>query len=147
MWTPRTFAAVVLLSSLLAPSAEAGSGWYLLAPPMVTRDGDARDFDIEAPLHKWSQVGAFDTAKGCADDQGETIQKVLQLPSTAQLLAGRRPQSTGTTGGAILAGVLVSVCVRSDDPRLLLHGENESMDDRYARNYFGVMWPPSSRRH
>ena len=147
MWTPRTLTAVVLFSSLLAQSAEAGPGWYLLAPPMVTRDGDSRDFDIEAPLHTWSQVGAFDTAKECADDQEKTIQKVLRLPSTAQLLARPRPQSTGTTGGAILAGMLVSVCVRADDPRLLLHGENESMDDRYARNYFGVMWPPSSRRH
>jgi hypothetical protein len=147
MWTPRTFAAVVLVSSLLAQSAEGGSGWYLLASPMVTRDGDSRDFDIDAPLHKWSQVGAYDTAKECADDQGKTIQKVLQLTSTAQLLARPRPQSTGTTGGAILAGMLVSVCVRSDDPRLLLHGENESMDDRYARIYFGVMWPPSGRRH
>src|SRR5919109_483430 len=133
MWAPRTLAAVVLVSSLVAQSAEAGSGWYLLAPPMVTRDGDSRDFDIDAPLHKWSQVSAFDTAKECADDQGETIQKVLQLPSTAQLLARPRPQSTGTTGAAILAGMLASVCVRSDDQRLLLHGENESMDDRYAR--------------
>ena len=146
MWRPRTLAAVVLVSSLLAQSAEAGSGWYLLAPPMATRDdGDARDFDIEAPLYKWSQVGAFATAKECADDQGKTIQKVLQLPSTAQLLARPRPQSTGTTAGAILAGMLVSVCVRSDDSRLLLHGEN--VDDRYARNYFGVMWPPSGRRY
>jgi len=147
MWTPGTLSAVVLVSSLLAQSAEAGSGWYLLAPPMVTWDGDARDFDIEAPLPKWSHVAAYDTAKECADDQEKTIQKVLRLPSTAQLLARPRPQSTGTTGGAILAGMLVSVCVRADDPRLLLHGENESMDDRYARNYFGVMWPPSSTRH
>ena len=55
--------AFYLLTS--AATAYAG-GWYLLAPPWRTEIKEGEDeFDTLAPLTRWEQKGACDTARTC----------------------------------------------------------------------------------
>jgi len=52
-------------------------GWYLMLPPM-TGTGAEWTVDINAPIAKWEQSGAYDTAQSCEDDwkKGRTGRKV-----------------------------------------------------------------------
>jgi len=51
---------------LAAPAVTDAQGWYLIAPPWRTAiTADQDEFDTNAPLTKWEQMGAFDTARMC----------------------------------------------------------------------------------
>ena len=56
---------VGLFAGLAAPVV-AGSGWLLLVPPEVPGHGEGgTKFEVHAPLARWRQVQAFDTAREC----------------------------------------------------------------------------------
>jgi hypothetical protein len=53
---------------VLAAPVVAGSGWLLLAPPELPGHGEGgTKFEVHAPLDRWTQVRAFDTARECED--------------------------------------------------------------------------------
>ena len=60
-------ATLIVAFSLLASAAPAyAEGWYLLAPPWRTEIKEGEDeFDTMAPLTRWEQKGAYDTARTC----------------------------------------------------------------------------------
>jgi hypothetical protein len=60
-------ASLLLALSLLTSAATAyAEGWYLLAPPWRTSIKEGEDeLDTMAPLTKWEQTGAYDTARNC----------------------------------------------------------------------------------
>ncbi len=43
-------------------------GWLLMAAPMVGPDRAHQTADTDAPLTRWKQVEAFDTARACEDE-------------------------------------------------------------------------------
>lgn len=50
----------------LATPVVAGSGWVLLEPPEALRQGEGGTKpEVSAPLTRWRQVEAFDTAQAC----------------------------------------------------------------------------------
>jgi hypothetical protein len=99
-----------------------GQGWYLLTPPMK---GDpwgcasqkpkavercARlSIDQDAPLARWGQLGAFDTAGSCEDGRGEMIGRV-----TTRIDLDKADVDTWVT----ILKTIQSQCVATDDPRL-----------------------------
>jgi hypothetical protein len=87
--------AALLLWAVATP-ADAGSGWFLLAPRMDDEDNIYPDL----PLSDWRQIGAFETALACQ----ATLDRI-------------------THGGFLRPKVekraLRSVCVPTDDPRLV----------------------------
>lgn len=66
------------LAVLVAPVV-AGSGWLLLAPPELARlvEGDTGSA-VNAPLDRWRQVQAFDTARECERSKNEEWSRELK---------------------------------------------------------------------
>jgi hypothetical protein len=60
---------LVLVGSFagLAAPVVAASGWLLLMPPEVPGHGEGGKFEVHAPLARWRQVQAFDTARECEE--------------------------------------------------------------------------------
>jgi hypothetical protein len=54
--------ALLLVVFLFAVPALAGKDWYLLSPPKIP---GVMEFDEKAPLKRWEQHGAFDSAEDC----------------------------------------------------------------------------------
>lgn len=102
---------VLILPLALAIEATAGSGWYLLRPP-VTSSTETGPYHVgyDKPLSKWSQQGAYDSAAECeaARSNGER---------EAKKVAER--DSKGGPLTATFVAALQAVCVASDDPRLV----------------------------
>lgn len=64
----RGLLGLILVGSFagLAAPVVAGSGWLLLKPPEVPGHGEGgTKFEVHAPLPRWRQVQAFDTAQVC----------------------------------------------------------------------------------
>jgi len=69
--------------AVLAGPVVAGSGWLLLAPPELPRLGDGDTmFAVNAPLDRWKQVQAFDTAKECERGKDEEWSHALKEVET-----------------------------------------------------------------
>jgi hypothetical protein len=56
---------IPLVALLFAVPAYAGQGWYLLVPPQVPTPQGSDRWLTEAPLKKWWQNRAFDSALAC----------------------------------------------------------------------------------
>ena len=55
------------------------SGWLLLAPPEIPGHGEgASGFNVNAPLDRWRQVEAFDTATGCESEKNNRFSQALK---------------------------------------------------------------------
>ncbi len=126
----------ILLATLcllaLATSASAETGWYLLAPPWrtVVRPGED-ELDTTAPLTKWEQKAAFDTALICENarvgiiqwlEKGENerldraAKSYLQHPSPDPFQTKEGQEYARQAFAAIQARA--SRCVSVSDPRL-----------------------------
>jgi hypothetical protein len=90
----------VLACLALWPSAAAAGGWYLLVPPVLKDEADGSlVVGLNAPLHAWTQYGAYDSAAECE----RVAERVHGMP------------------GVVLSGVALwawARCVASEDPRL-----------------------------
>ncbi|MGA9884041.1 MAG: hypothetical protein WBQ34_10010 [Candidatus Acidiferrales bacterium] len=73
-------------------------GWYLMVPPIVQKNGKYQ-YDYAAPLSKWTEEDAFDTASDCKEDR-ETLVKASK---------GWGTSATDTAQER---------CIATDDPRL-----------------------------
>jgi hypothetical protein len=105
---------------MLASAATAyAEGWYLLAPPWN---------DTNAPLMKWQQIGAFDTAQSCEHSKLGIIEGLEKrkehLESSGDgtsvddpLQTEERQEYLKLVAAAIRARA--SLCVSISDPRLL----------------------------
>ena len=66
MRAARTASLLVAFSLLTSATTAHAEAWYLLAPPWHTVIKESEDeLDTTAPLTKWEQVGAYDTARTC----------------------------------------------------------------------------------
>jgi hypothetical protein len=84
-------------------AAIALAGWYLMVPPW----SGPNQFDDAAPLKRWKQVGAYDSAGACERDKAHSV----------DFLSKDKALDTKTArfNAAIYASGL---CVDSNDPRL-----------------------------
>jgi hypothetical protein len=94
------------------------AGWYALAPPEAEVKGEMRYFPT-APLYRWSQERAFDSASEC---------EAWRAAEMAEVMAdfqrwGKEEDREGRLLFQIAQGRLrwipLMICVRSDDYRLL----------------------------
>src|ERR1700731_3924690 len=66
---------VLGLLALTASPAISADGWYLMAPPWHTATKPGEDeLDTTAPLVKWQQIRAFDTARACENARLAIVQ-------------------------------------------------------------------------
>ncbi len=72
---------VSLLVAALATPAVAGQGWYLLAPPL---EREGKRFMIEAPLSRYRQLGAFDSAAECEKVRVTSAPRSLKQSTPAE---------------------------------------------------------------
>ncbi len=132
----KRFACALVASMLcllaVATLAASAGGWYLLAPPWRTAISAGEDeLDTTAPLTKWEQMAAFDTAlicenskvgiiqrleKGDKDRLDRAAQSYLQHPSTNPL---QTKEGEDYARGVFAAErARASRCVSISDPRL-----------------------------
>src|SRR5262245_33332718 len=86
----RAISAVAVAAMALSTSmASAGTGWYLLRPPIVERE-DWYVPNQAAPLHVWEHAGAYDTAQTCeaavsrmSDTAFSKLKAWAPMPATA----------------------------------------------------------------
>ena len=100
----RMILAAILV--FLASPAYAGQGWYLMAPP--TKMNARLEVDIDAPLRKWEQRAAFDSADAC-----ERNLDMWRARATSGYQQVASPQNRYLMEFANFA-----LCIASDDPRL-----------------------------
>ncbi len=115
-------AAVTLLVTLAPYGADAGSGWYLLGPPIVRGDDGWRP-SADAPLRSWTQLGAFDTAAECEAEHSRVYDRAGRELNEAQAETKRIPAGPDRDFFEIarlmkIVTPLDSLCIVSDDPRL-----------------------------
>lgn len=113
---PRNVVAL-LLALLLPTSAMAGQGWYLLTPPQRLSPIETKvgDVDVAAPVYKWKQEQAFDTAQECERE------RIAARVKAATALRGFQQGNTNLVYKMqTLANLadLSAVCIATDDPRL-----------------------------
>jgi len=122
-------AALYLLTSASTAYAE---GWYLLAPPWRSAIKEGEDeLDTMAPLTKWEQMGAYDTARMCENyrlgiiqwlEKGEkerldrAAQSWLRRPGSDPLQTKEGEEYARSAFAALRARA--SLCVSISDPRL-----------------------------
>jgi len=95
---------LVLAVLLFSLPVYAGQGWYLMIPPAAGKGA----VDFEAPLRRWPQAAAFDTAKACEDS-------LRDLYTTAKA----NFQSVGSDENKRgIDSLTFARCIASDDPRL-----------------------------
>ena len=78
-------------------------GWYLMVPPWSSPG----HFNDNAPLRKWHQVGAYDSASECEQDMVRTVQHFQRDKALNS--------ATANFNAAIYAA---GQCIATDDPRL-----------------------------
>jgi hypothetical protein len=99
-------------------------GWYLLTPVPAGDTGYwGRLHDLifgaseYAPMSRWNQLGAFDTAEKC--DAAQTKEDDSTMESFSQTQEEKGKSKAETAVDAWKKGVGdESVCIASDDPRL-----------------------------
>jgi len=130
--TPRARQALSMLVLfgvlLVASSAEAGQGWYLLAQPwFIDTQTHETMFGSDFPPSQMAQLGAFESAKAC-----ETERVAQQEKATADAWAAAQALTKAQTfrwETKSFAASLASKtkqerwagtfrCIASDDPRL-----------------------------
>ncbi len=100
-----------IIAGLLIASgdAEAGARWYLLAPPMYATGEKAGSVEADAPLSRWWNVAAYDSASGCEAAKAKTRKEAVKILEDRILNDFNR---------ALWTAYLASQCTASDDPRL-----------------------------
>jgi hypothetical protein len=93
---------LALAATLFPRAAPAGQGWYLLEPPIRSH------VVLAAPLHMWTHVSAFDTAKDCEASLGERGTRAAQDSHDPSQQFRR----------AAIEAAVAGRCIASDDPRL-----------------------------
>ena len=127
-------ASVTLLGLVLSnPPVVRAQGWYLMAPPWRTTIKEGEDeLDTTAPLTKWEQKGAFDTARICEAAWLGIVQHLEKgdkerLDRAAESWLRQRPGSNplqtkeGEEYARYRFGAMQareSRCVSANDPRL-----------------------------
>jgi hypothetical protein len=117
---PALFASLVLASSCVAHSAEAG--WHLRQPPVARqkelRANHPRAFIhiTGAPVSRWYRIGVFDTVHECAAERERLL---AEIHDHVRL---RRDESPlwKSFNAASLSAMEASECIASDDPRSLM---------------------------
>jgi hypothetical protein len=126
---------LVFVALVIAPSASAASGWYLLVPPSSDFNEHAeylQGFKIldTKPLSQWWQQGAYDSASEC-----EAVKNTLlmtehsfysKLSENYIKAVGENKDSavlkhmryTTERANANVDAWTASRCIKSDDPRL-----------------------------
>ena len=90
-------------------------GWYLMMPPIKGNLPDLKT-DTDAPLSRWQQRGAYDTAKAC-EEKLEVLQGADGLTEAeSKLSAGKNV--TAKELQILSAPINYARCVATDDPRL-----------------------------
>jgi hypothetical protein len=120
MRAPALFASLVLASSCVAHSAEAG--WHLRQPPVARqkelRANHPRAFIhiTGAPVSRWYRIGVFDTVHECAAERERLL---AEIHDHVRL---RRDESPlwKSFNAASLSAMEASECIASDDPRSLM---------------------------
>lgn len=130
----RAISLILVLCPVLPASA--GAGWYLLQPPLrqgVTDEAILRDFpkwrdatkqelheiaplvmgDWDAPLHRWTHKGSFDTAAEC---EAVLIRLMKAAEAEEPELRRKYPDGYPTLKTTLL---MESRCIAPNDPRLL----------------------------
>ena len=97
--------AIVLAALFLAIPAFAGQGWYLLSPPKIPR---VMEFDEKAPLERWEQHRAFDSAEDCE----------RKLDGWRARAMDRFKLDGSIENKYLIGSAIFSRCIASDDPRL-----------------------------
>ncbi len=102
--------------------AKAGAGWYLLAPPQATRDGQALvGVNTQAPLSQWQAVASFDQARECEETRARWIDlgyKTLErAPKDVASRVARWDEPEQLAWSQALTDITVR-CIATDDPRL-----------------------------
>jgi hypothetical protein len=96
---------IILLLLLLFPaSVHSGCGWYLISPPPTGRG----TVDPEAPVTRWLQSNAFDTAKACDDYLIDSYTRAEAKFRSVASVENKRSFDSLT----------FARCIVSDDPRL-----------------------------
>ena len=118
----RRGAALFLLVGLLClvpGGTRAGTGWYLLMPPVYSGKGDRPYVARSTTLTEWDHVGSYDTAKAREEARAHS-KKAASMKYEAQLNRQRGDKALGDGGEAFTfwraAGD--SRCIASEDPRL-----------------------------
>lgn len=83
-------------------------GWYLMTPPHLS----PTEWDIDAPLSRWSVASEFDTAEDCKQTQETTFNEAFQAEHEYQ---ASHPEISDREA---LSQLPISQCVATDDPRL-----------------------------
>jgi hypothetical protein len=87
-------------------SVTADAGWLLLSPPPSPTRDDPWAMDDTAPLGRWAQGGAYDTARECERERSSMIKQSL-----SELRQNSHRVAHFKIGGAMR-------CISTDDPRL-----------------------------
>jgi hypothetical protein len=119
----KRLALILMIVTLEAGPAWAGSGWYLIYPPFKTNVSDAAEerilqelykgptgsseiitllVDDKRPLNEWVKHKAYGSLQDCA----EALRPVRRMPKWPEREALRR---------ALLSR---AICIAADDPRL-----------------------------
>jgi hypothetical protein len=111
----------VVLSTMMyllgVPSvAHAGSGWYLLSPPVSHVEGQNWAIYDNLPLRSWNQVGAFDTATGCEEVRAKGLKATRD--ALDELFRKENRTADDQLWMIRLGADNLARCVASDDPRL-----------------------------
>jgi len=97
--------AIVLVALFFAAPAYTGQGWYLLSPPKIP---GVMEFDEQAPLMRWEQRRAFDSAEDCERHLDDWRGRAMD-----------RFKLNGSIENKYSIGLAIfSRCIASDDPRL-----------------------------
>ena len=111
--------AFVVLATLLLPAASlAGQGWYLITPPVSEYPTESTNGQVDgsAPLAKWGQSAAFDTAQECERERNAKTTKAWDTLKGLQ--TQERENILVKLQKLLNTSVLVGRCIASDDPRL-----------------------------
>ena len=80
-------------------------GWYLMAPPPHS--------DINLPLNQWMIWNSYDSAKECENQRRKNLDEATALAKHESSDSQTMDNDTER-----IIGIIQSVCVSSDDPRL-----------------------------
>ena len=117
-------AAFVLAAVIASQPALAAGGWYLLIPPRS--DHDILKVLDTAPLPKWTQEGAYDSASECESVMNSLLTVERNSYSDAMRRYGREKdsakaaviQNAAENYNANAEGLAASRCININDPRL-----------------------------
>jgi len=113
----RVGIAALMLVTGIAVSAQAGMGWYLMTPPFESEGPKAFQLQAEAPIHRWDQVRAFDSAAICEHERAKERATAVQTLGKVVKEGDTNEKATRVVI-LLLNAKMAAKCIASDDPRL-----------------------------